>query len=310
MRPIRLILPLFALLAACDTKARQELRALAKADSLRADSLVAIKNELLNEVMTSTQFVSDLNSEVAKMKSRTPTKLNTTAAKESDVVSIKEQRAAVQLRIRELVARLDSSERRVASLRERASSLSKRDSTITAQVAAYERTIADLRESVERQKGEYEATIARQNMQIAELNTKVDTVTQQNIRLSGEKVVLTDSVTSLTSEKNTAYYVIGTKDELVRQGILVEEGNKRFMFLGGRSVVAARELDPTKFTKIDRLKDRVINFPAGDYRIISRQNGSYASPFTQRDGKVSGGLRIDQPERFWESSPFLIIVKA
>lgn len=311
MRPIRLIiLPLFALLAACDTKARQELRALAKADSLRADSLVAIKNELLNEVMTSTQFVSDLNSEVAKMKSRTPTKLNTTASKESEVVSIKEQRAAVQQRIRELVARLDSSERRVASLRERASSLSKRDSTITAQVAAYEKTIADLRESVERQKGEYEATIARQNLQIAELNTKVDTVTQQNIRLSGEKVVLTDSVTSLTSEKNTAYYVIGTKDELVRQGILVEEGNKRFMFLGGRSVVAARELDPAKFTKIDRLKDRVINFPAGDYRIISRQNGSYASPFTQRDGKVSGGLRIDQPERFWESSPFLIIVKA
>jgi len=48
-----------AALAACDTKAGQELRTLAHVDSLRRDSLVSIKNELLNEVMTSTQFVSD-----------------------------------------------------------------------------------------------------------------------------------------------------------------------------------------------------------------------------------------------------------
>ena len=28
------------------------------------------------------------------------------------------------------------------------------------------------------------------------------------------------------------------------------------------------------------------------------------------DGKLAGGLRIDQPERFWEPSKFLIIVKS
>ena len=310
MRLIRLVLPLVVVLAACDTKARQELRALAQADSLRVDSLVSIKNELLNEVMASTQFMNDLNTEMAKLKSRTTTKLTTETAKESDVVSIKEQRAIVTTRIRELVARLDSSERRVASLRARAATLSKRDSTLTQQVAAYEKTIAELREAVERQKNEYEATLTRANQQIATLTSKVDTVTQENVKLSGEKTALTDTVTRLTTEKNTVSYVIGTKDELKQQGIIVEEGHKRFMIFGGRSISAARELDPTKFTKIDRLRDRVINFPAGDYRIISRQNGSFASPFAQKDGKMSGGLRIDQPERFWEASPFLIIIKA
>lgn len=297
-------------LAACDTKASQELRTLAHADSLRRDSLVSIKNELLNEVMTSTQFVSDLNAEMAKLKQRAPAKLSEGAARESEVVSIKEQRAAVVARLRELVARLDSSERRVTSLRERAASLAKHDSTIVQQVLAYEKTIADLRQQVETQKSEYEATIARQNQQIASLTSKVDTVTRENVKLVGEKTALGDTVTRLTIEKNTAYYVIGTKDELVREGILVEEGRKRFVFIGGRPVAAARELDPAKFTKIDRLRDRVINFPAGDYRIISRQNGSYASPFAVRDGKLSGGLRIDQPDRFWETSAFLIIVKA
>jgi predicted nucleic acid-binding Zn-ribbon protein len=310
MRASCVLLPFVAALAACDMKAKKDLRRLARADSIRVDSLVSMKNELLNEVMASTQFVADLNTELAKLKSRTPnSKLNTAAAKESEVVSIKEQRAAIQARIAELVARLDSSESRVVTLRARAAQFAKRDSTITRQVAAYERTIADLRRQVDEQKAEYEATIARQNVQIATLNSRVDTVSRENLRLSGEKVVLTDSVSQLTTERNTAYYVIGTKDELVSQGIVVEEGHKRFMFLGGRSLTAARELDPSKFTKIDRLKDRVISLPAGDYRIISRQNAAYASPFSQHGSTVSGGLRIDQPEHFWEASPFLILVK-
>lgn len=313
MRASRLILPLLAaasLLVGCDTKAKQQLATLAHADSLRTDSLVSIKNDLLNEVMTSTQFVNDLNVEMAKLKSHAPAKLDTRLTRESDVESIKEERAAVVKRISELVARLDSSEARVASLRARAAKLSLHDSSLTAQVAEYEKTIVDLRQTVETQKAEYEATIAKQNQQIAALNSKVDTVTQQNVKLAGEKTALIDTVGELTTEKNTAYYVIGTKDDLIRQGILVEEGQKRFVIVGGRTVAPARDLDPSKFTKIDRLRDRVINLPAGDYEILSRQNPAFASPFVARDGKISGGLRIDQPEQFWAASRFLIIVKA
>jgi uncharacterized coiled-coil protein SlyX len=298
-------------LAACDSPAKERLRTLAHADSLRTDSLVALKNDLLNEVMTSTQFVNDLNAEVAKLKSHpAPTLSNAALSPESDAAAIKEERANVVKRIRELVARLDSSEARVASLRSRASRLSDRDTSLVSQVAAYERTIADLRQTVQRQKGEYEATITRQSTQIAALTSKMDTVTSENVQLAGDKRALTDTVSQLTSERNTAYYVIGTKDELIRQGILVEEGHKRLLILGGRPVAPARDLDPAKFTRIDRLKDRVINFPPGDYTIFSRQNPAFAAPIAGHDGKLTGGLRIEQPDRFWESSKFLILVKA
>lgn len=310
MRQFRLLLPVVALLVACDSQAKDRARTLAHVDSLRTDSIVAIKNDLLNEVMTSTQFVNDLNAEVAKVKLRKPAKLTTKLTRESDLTAIKDEREAVVARIHELVARLDSSEKRVVSLRARASSLSKHDSTIVAQVAAYEKTIADLRQTVETQKAEYETTISRQTAQIAALTFRVDTVTKDNVRLAGEKMALTDTVTQLTTDMNVAYYVIGTKDQLVKDGVLVEEGHKRFVLLGGRTVSAARDLDPTKFTKIDRSHDRVINFPAGDYTIFTRQNPTYASPFAARDGKMSGGLRIDQPERFWEPSKFLIIVRS
>jgi uncharacterized coiled-coil protein SlyX len=310
MRLSRLLIPCFLLLGACDTKAKEQLRTLAHADSVRTDSLVSIKDDLLNEVMTSTQFVNDINTEMAKLKSRTPAKLNAPLTSESDVAAMKEERTAVVSRIRGLVARLDSSEARVASLRSRASKLSRQDSSLVAQVAEYEKTIAGLRETVAQQKADYDAIIAKQNTQIAALNSRVDTVTKDNVRLASEKTALIDTVGTLVSEKNTAYYVIGTKDELVKQGVLVEEGHKRFVVLGGRTVAPARDLDPSKFTKIDRLRDRTINFPAGEYTILTRQSPEFASPFASKNGKFSGGMRIDQPEKFWEPSKFLIIVKS
>ena len=310
MRAFRLFVPCIVLLAACDTKSKDQLRTLAHADSLRTDSLVSIKNDLLNEVMTSTQFVNSLNDEMAKLKSHTRAKLSTKLTTESDISAIKEERAAVVERIRELVARLDSSEARVASLRRRASNLSRHDSTLVAQVGQYEKTITDLRQTVNQQKADYEQMISTQKLQIASLTSKVDTITQENVRLSDEKIALTDTVHELTSEMNTAYYVIGTKAELVKAGILVEEGHKRLLLLGDRPTSPARELDASKFTKIDRLKDRVIDFPAGEYVIFSRQNPAYASPLATKDGKMAGGLRIDQPEKFWEPSKFLIVVKS
>jgi myosin heavy subunit len=310
MNKLSLLVPCVLLLSACDGKAKDQLRTLAHADSLRTDSLVSFKNDLLNEVMTSTQFVNSLNDEMSKLKSHKSPRLATALSKESDINTIKEERAAVQQRITELVARLDSSEARVASLRSRAAKLSQHDSTLIAHVAQYEKTIADLRQTVEQQKAEYESTIARQNQQIASLNSKVDTVTRENVKLAGEKSALTDTVGTLVTEKNTVYYVIGTKDELIKQGILVEEGHKRLLVVGSRTVAPARDLDEAKFTRIDRLRDRVINFPAGEYTILSRQNPAFASPFSAKDGKMSGGLRVDQPEKFWETSRFLIVVRS
>src|SRR4051794_22922159 len=120
MRIAPLLLPAVLLLAACDTKAKDQLRTLAHADSLRTDSLVAFKNDLLSEVMTSTQFMNDVNSEIAKLKSRKASKLVSNVTPESDKAAVKEERAAVVARIHELVARLDSSEARVSALRARA----------------------------------------------------------------------------------------------------------------------------------------------------------------------------------------------
>lgn len=305
MKVARLIVlvPLLAAASGCDRRATEQLHALAHTDSLRTDSLVAIKNDLINEVMASTQFVSDINTQIAKVHNLQAKRPTVQLTRESELSRVKDERDAVLGRITAVVARLDSAEGRIGTLRARAARLARRDSTLMGQIATYEKTIGELRSTVEQQRAQMQAIIDKQNVQIASLSQRVDTLQRQSAALG-------DTVTQLTTEKNTAFYVVGTRDELVKKGILVEEGRKRFLVFGGRQLEPARELDTSVFTRIDRLKDRTIKLPQGEFTILSRQNPEYVAPDSARNGRIAGGLTIQEPDRFWAASRFLIIVRS
>jgi len=290
------------LVAGCNTEAKQQLATIAHTDSLRVDSLSAVRKELMEEVMSSTQFVTQINSELAKARSlaaKQPTQLETGA----EMTATNEQRKAIVARITHLVARLDSVQNRLASTRARVAKLTKDDSVLVAKVAEYEKSIENLQQSAAKERAEFQSQISQKATEIASLNSRIDT-------LNTVRTALVDTVGQLTNEKNTAYYVVGTKDELIKKGVLSAEGGKRFFLVGSRNVVPGRQLDPTAFTKIDRLNDRTITLPPGEYQILSRQNASFAKAATMKDGKIGGQLQIEQPERFWETSRFLIIVRS
>lgn len=292
-------------LAACDTAAKRQI---AMSDSARGDSLVRIKDEMLNEVMASTKFVNDLNTEIAKLKN--PPKAGLRVGSEAPNEQAKAERELVTERVRELVARLDSSEARLASIRARAASLSKRDAQLAEQVGLYEKTIADLRDAAERQRTDMQAIIDEQGTKIVALNSKVDTVTRDNVRLAGVSAALSDTVGQLTTEKNKVYFVAGTRDELIKKGVLVEEGSRKVLGLfGSRPVAPARKLDPALFTSLDRLRDRTIKLPDGEYSVVTRQDLAFATPAERKDDRVAKAIQIDQPEKFWESSKFLVLVR-
>jgi len=303
MSRLALAFPLVAALAACQLKDGTQTQLLARTDSLRQDSLATMRSQLLDEVMSSTQFVTSINSELAKVKGLDGVRLAGGESKESDVAAMREERKATMARIELVVARLDSMETRLAATRSRAQSLARHDSKLARQIAEYDSTIMGLRATMEQQRNEFQAMVDKQTAQIASLTSQVDTLTQV-------RTALVDTVGQLTSEKNTAYYVVGTRDELVKKGILVEEGHKRFLMFGSRGVEPARNLDTSAFTKIDRLRDRTIPLPAGEYMIVSRHDPSLAVPQTTKDGKVAGELQINQPERFWSASRYLIVVKS
>jgi archaellum component FlaC len=139
---------------------------------------------------------------------------------------------------------------------------------------------------------------------INELETQVAALTDSTRKLTEANEMLADSLRRLTSRANTAWYVVGSRDQLVRAGVLTEEGG----VLGfGKSLAPSRAMRVNVFTRIDRLRDTVIALPeAKEYRIVSRHDPGLVSVTV--DKSLGGTMRIRDPERFWSASGWLIIV--
>lgn len=262
----------------------------------------AQKDSLLTEVLETTQFVSDLNSELAKAK---------TLAIASDgadrgipgAAQDRAERKATLVRIQQVITRLNESEAKLSAVETRAKASGIRNARLLAQIATYKKTIEDLRTAAEQQRAESEATISDQRNQIASLASQVDT-------LGRERSSLHQTVASLMSYKNTVYYVVGTKDELMKSGVVSKEGSK-FLVFGGTRLEPARNLDPAAFTAIDKTQTLSIPLPRTDkkYKIISRQSPSYLTGNVNSKGEVKGVLEITQPDEFWSPSKYLILVQ-
>ncbi len=278
-------------------------KALAEAKTAEAQ-----KDSLLTEVLETTQFVSDVNSELAKAKSTAVR----TASSDPGLPGAKrdrEERVAALGRVKTIIAKLNESEARLAETETRARSSRQRNARLLAQIETFKKTIEDLKTTAEQQKTEYEAALAEKDTQIATLAGRVDTLTTEKTQLGTEKAALADTVGNLTAYKNTVYYAVGTKDELMKKGVVTKEGSK-FLVFGGTRLEPARNLNPDAFTAIDKTQQTSIPLPRTDkkYKIISRQSPTHLSS-AFKDGKVSGSLEISQPEQFWSASRYLILVQ-
>jgi len=274
-----------------------------------AKAAEAQKDSLLTEVLETTQFVTDINSELAKAKSVAATSTSSDpglpgARKDRD------DRKAALARVNAVISKLNESEAKLAATETRAKQSRQRNARLLAQIETYKKTIEDLRTTAESQKADYETQLAAANTQIATLAGRVDTLTTEKGRLESDKAALSDTVVNLTSYKNTVYYAVGTKDELMKKGVITKEGSK-FLVFGGTRLEPARNLNPEAFTAIDKTQNTSIPLPRTDkkYKIVSRQSPTYLASGVSKDGKISGTVEIAQPEEFWSASKYLILVQ-
>jgi hypothetical protein len=289
MRYATLLVVLLAAATGCTSKAELA-KALAESKAAEAQ-----KDSLLTEVLETTQFVSDLNSELAKAK------LVNLGADGGDpgvpgAEMDREDRKATLERIQQVIARLNESEAKLTQTENRAKNAKIRNARLLAQIATYKQTIEDLKTAAEQQRSEQEAIIADQRTQIATLAGQVD--------------ILRDTVGHLTAYKNRVYYAIGSKDELLRSGVVAKEGSK-FLIFGGTRLEPARKPNLSAFTLIDKTQTLSIPLPRTDkkYKIVSRQSPEYLTGEVTEKGEVRGVLEIASPEEFWSASKYLILVQ-
>lgn len=299
MRNMMVVLAVIAV-AACD-RSRPELeKTLAQVQQISSE-----KDTLLKDVMETSQFIADLNIEMSKARSRNVGKPKQGGAGElENNLTPAQQREAIKVRVAELTARLNESESRLDASRKRVADLVANNSTLGKQLTAYDSTIAAFKKIIDNQKSE----ITSLTEQINALQAENVTLKQEKATLETQKVALADEAESLTAERNTVYWVVGTRAELVKKHVIDQSGG----FMGfGKTPVPSRELNPRDFTPLDKSQVRDIAFPKSNktYRIITRQDVSALETPPNKEGLIKGGIRIKDAEKFWTASKFLIIVE-
>ena len=297
MRHVAFLMVIAAAAVGCDRNQARLAQALAESRAAEAQ-----KDSLLTEILETTQFVSDLNSELAKAKA-------VSASQESSDPGMpgaqkdREERQETLQRIQQVIARLNESEAKLTATENRIKNAKIRNARLLAQISTYKQTIDDLKTAAEQQRAEQEAIIADQRTQIASLSGQID-------ELNVQTASLRDTVGHLTRYKNRVYYAIGTKDELIRNGVVTKEGSK-FLIFGGTRLEPARKPNLEAFTMIDKTQTLSIPLPRTDkkYRIVSRQSPEYLGGDITEKGEVRGVLEITSPEEFWSASKYLILVQ-
>lgn len=298
MRRVTALIALAALVA-CDKSGLGTAGKASAVDSIaalnsqltQAHTVAAQQDSLMQGFTATTQLLDDIDRDLTKvkgLKSHVPLDVKAESAADPKAA----YRAALLGKVQEVTRLLDANRRRVRELAAGNSVLQKR-------IAQYDSTISALQGMVDRQKTE-----------IADLTGRVDSLTTANTQLASDKAAVTDTMQSLRKENNTVYYVIGSKDDLKKRGLIVEEGSK-FLFFGHKALVPARALDESQFTAVDKFTVTTITLPdsAKKFQIVSRQDPSLVQEGTAADGKPTGVLTISNPTQFWTPSKFLIIVQ-
>jgi len=265
------------------------LRSEGLARQLREVTLTAERDSLLMEVAATGQLLGEIQAELAKV---TPTPASGTP--ESPALEVtKDQREFTLDRVRDITGRLKTAETRLVASERRARRLTRVTDSLRADNTAAKSTITDL-----------VTILGTQRETVAALTTRVETLTAWNLTLA-------DSVYHLSDDRNTAYYVVGTRAELLAKGVIVEDGHRAIPLLGRRTVQPARNLPLGEFTSINRRETRQIPLPRDDrgYAIVSRQNLSHLASRVGPKGRVDGVIEIASPEQFWEPSKYLIVVE-
>ncbi len=138
------------------------------------------------------------------------------------------------------------------------------------------------------------AELDAKNIHIAELDETISNLNNNVTELKSESDEKSQIINNQETQLNTAWYVFGTRPELKDQRILM--GDK----------VLQQNFNKNYFTKIDIRVTREIKLYSKSARLLtSHPAGSYE---LMRDNNKMYTLAITNPQLFWSTSKYLVVV--
>jgi len=170
----------------------------------------------------------------------------------------------------------------------------KRLNALTAELEKKSELIADLGRQLE----ERDNQIKVKTQQIASLDETVTTLKNDVATLSAESSSQKETISTQDVQINTAYYIVGTKADLIAANVMSKGG----LF---RSAKISYQAEQSAFVKIDIRELSEINLNASKAKVMSlHPTGTYS---LEEDASGMLVLKITDPKAFWEQTKYLVI---
>ena len=146
----------------------------------------------------------------------------------------------------------------------------------------------------EQQRQKLRAELDSKDIHIAQLDEKISNLNTNVENLKTETQEKSQTIGNQDKQLNTAWFVFGTKKELKEQHILVD------------GKVLQSNFNKSYFTKIDIRVDKEIKLYSKSARVLTMHPSS--SYTLARDANNQYVLRISNPQIFWSTSKYLVIL--
>jgi chromosome segregation ATPase len=273
--------------ASCNQDAAKKAEQIAQQQRDSLEQIISQKDNEINDMMTTLSDIEEGFREITEAQSRV------TLAKQGEGTNtmqrIKENFQFIQSQMQQNKELINKLKQQVRESSVKGGQLKKIIDNLTQQLETKDHQLQALREELDRK----DIHIAELDEKVASLNTNVTSLKEDNEKKE-------ETITSQDKALHTAWFVFGTKDELKEQRILSKDG------LFSKTKLLEKDFNKDYFTKIDIRIDKEIKLYSKSAQIMtSHPAGSYT---LQRDANKQFVLRISDPETFWSTSKYLVVL--
>jgi hypothetical protein len=274
-----------ALVMGCNNKEDELQKQLAETqkDKTSMQTLIAERDTYMEEVMKS---VNEIYTDLETARAREGKLSKMTAASE---VSGKDAsgRKELLLQISDVGSSLKENRNKIAALQARARKFQ-------GQIRGLDTLIANLKTTLQEREQSIASLQTRVQGLEASLAERTEAVRQRDETIDGQRRTM-----------NTGYYVVGTRSELKKKGIIKDEGGFLWGLLGSTTIMSSG-IDSTAFIPIDRSADQTIHVRGKIEDVLPRREEAYFATRSKEDD--SSDLTIVSPGKFWQDRYLVIIV--
>ena len=262
-----------------DGKNAPDLANVHQTDSL--NDIIAQKDSEINDLMGTFNEVEEGIRKINEAENRISLARSGEGANRNQQLKEDVQFIANQMKKnKELIAKL---QKQLEGSSLQATQLKKTIENLTAQLEEKEKQLQNLREELDKK----DIHIAALDESVNNLNTNVNNLTTESQKK-------TETINAQDKQLNTAWYVFGTKKELKGQHIM-EDGK-----------VMNGNFNKNYFTKIDIRNTTEIKLYSKSVKLMTAHPSS--SYTLVRDANKQYTLRITNPQIFWSTSKYLVVL--